>query len=468
MSGAPRKGVSPAVPRYRERYDVIVIGAGLGGLSAALELQQRGLRVALIERLDRVGGLCGTCHHDGYEFVVACNDFGLAMETRLRKLGVTVSFSKPKTLVFHDGQEYTLPPDARTLAKLALRMPDLWRYFSALRRAKRRDGHGPDDIETLVDATVRDKRLNDLLKLPAYLMGVAPRQFWVETLFHEFDFGYGYWQPTTPVGGPQRMAQAMADRFAESGRLMLGTECTGMRSEGGDKVVDTTRGSYRARYVVNAAVDESNYPATFQRGLPVSMYWLVIDKRFSYPAGFHSLVNFPAGISDWFGALDVGSMPPRFGFHVFRSDLSENQDYYTMNLYFYLPRGTVDPDASILSVAERYLFSELEKMLPGIGAAMRRRYFVSPAEFVRRHRLSGRVMPVILPPGFPKPGNYDPFSDTYYAGSAVYPPGDHAGAAARSGAEAADRIFATARLTPMEMPRRSATLEAGIISEVDA
>lgn len=468
MSGAPRTVVPPVVPRDGERYDVIVIGAGLGGLSAGLDLQKRGFRVALIERLGRVGGLCGTCHHDGYEFVVACNDFGLAMETRLRELGVSVLFNKPKTLVFHDGQRYTLPPDPRTLAKLALRVLDLWRYFSALRRAKRRDGREPDDIEALVDATVRNKRLNDLLKLPAYLMGVAPHQFWVETLFHEFDFRYGYYQPTTPVGGPQRMAQAMADRFAESGRLMLGTECTGMRSEGGDKVVDTTHGSYRARYVVNAAVGESNYPATFRRGLPISMYWLVIDKGFPYPEGFHSLVNFPAGISDWFRALDAGSMPSRFGFHVFRSDLSDNSGYYTMNLYFYLPRGTVDPDVTTRSVVERYLFSELEKMLPGIGAAIRRRYFVSPAEFVRRHRLSGRVMPVILPLGFRKPGNYDPFTDTYYAGAAVYPPGDHAGAAVQSGAEVADRIFAAARIAHTPTPRRSASLEVGVVSELDA
>lgn len=364
-------------------------------------------------------------------------------------------------------QEYTLPPDARTLAKLALRLPDLWRYFSALRRAKRRDGRGPDDIETLVDTTVRDKRLNDLLKLPAYLMGVAPRQLWVETLFHEFDFRYGYWQPTTPVGGPQAMVQAMADRFTQSGRLMLNTEYLGTRSDGDHKVVDTTGGSYRARYVVNAAAGESSYPAALQRGLPISMYWLVIDKRFRYPEGFHSLVNFPAGISDWFSALDAGSMPSRFGFHVFRSDLAKNPDYYTMNLYFYLPRGTVDPDVAMLSVAERYLFQELEKMLPGIGAAIRRRYFVSPAEFVRRHRLSGRVMPVILPPGFGKPGNYDPFSDTYYAGAAVYPPGDHAGAAVRSGSEVADRILATVR-THMQTSRRPAALEAEAVSEMDA
>lgn len=69
---------------------------------------------------------------------------------------------------------------------------------------------------------------------------------------------------------------------------------------------------------------------------------------------------------------------------------------------------------------------------------------------------------------FRKHGNYDPFSDTYYAGAAIYLPGDHAGASVRLGAEVADRIFAAECVTHFETPRRSACLEVGVVSEVDA
>ena len=41
-----------------EGYDVVVIGAGTGGYSAALRAAQLGLRTAIVERDERIGGTC--------------------------------------------------------------------------------------------------------------------------------------------------------------------------------------------------------------------------------------------------------------------------------------------------------------------------------------------------------------------------------------------------------------------------
>ncbi len=48
--------------------DVIVIGAGMGGLSAAIQLAARGVRVTLLEQNAHVGGKLNTWERDGFRF----------------------------------------------------------------------------------------------------------------------------------------------------------------------------------------------------------------------------------------------------------------------------------------------------------------------------------------------------------------------------------------------------------------
>jgi len=50
------------------RADVVILGAGLTGLSAALHLQRAGVRYCLLERENEVGGLAVTVEEAGYRF----------------------------------------------------------------------------------------------------------------------------------------------------------------------------------------------------------------------------------------------------------------------------------------------------------------------------------------------------------------------------------------------------------------
>ncbi len=47
---------------------VVVIGAGVAGLSAAAWLAQQGVHVVVLEAAPKVGGCCGTTIVDGYRF----------------------------------------------------------------------------------------------------------------------------------------------------------------------------------------------------------------------------------------------------------------------------------------------------------------------------------------------------------------------------------------------------------------
>jgi oxygen-dependent protoporphyrinogen oxidase len=90
--------------------DVIVVGAGIAGLAAALELQHRGLKVRVLERSDRAGGVIATERFDGWTVdagpdsllvqkpaaVALCRELGIA--------GRLVSTLPPRTaFVVRDG-----------------------------------------------------------------------------------------------------------------------------------------------------------------------------------------------------------------------------------------------------------------------------------------------------------------------------------------------------------------------------
>lgn len=421
-------------------YDVIVVGSGLAGLFCSLRLQKAGRNILLIEQCNVPGGLCGTKIIDSYEFVIACNDFGQGMEQQLRELDIPFVFKRQKTQIYYNSQIYCSPPNWRTIFTF---FSHPWSFGQFLLKLKQNDpAHTNEDYIEPIVARVKDRTLNDLLKLPAYMMGVTPQDLLLEAINYDSFYGYGYFNPRTPVGGPQELVNTLVNCFQDrKGTLKLNTRCLQVKNETGYQTVVTNQGDFSASYIVSCQSRYDLYPPDTKPGMELSMFLIAVAKGLPFPKNIHTMIYYPPGMSQWYQKLDSGQIGEEFGFHIFKSDLPEKHDHYTMNIYFYLPRGFDEPSPELLQKVENYIFDKIEILVPGLNQALKYKRFISPKEFTQLHGLSSRVTPAILPTGFKKPDNYDAKKNIYYIGNSVYPPGDHAGASILSGKLVANRII---------------------------
>ncbi len=60
--------------------DVIIIGAGMGGLTCGCLLAQKGLKVLMIEKNRKVGGCCTSLEKDGFSFDLSVQSLGECQE----------------------------------------------------------------------------------------------------------------------------------------------------------------------------------------------------------------------------------------------------------------------------------------------------------------------------------------------------------------------------------------------------
>ena len=74
----------------RENWDAIVIGAGMGGLTAAAHLVKAGLRVLVLDRNPHIGGTAYVYHRKGFTFPMGPLGFShpALVEDILRDFGV--------------------------------------------------------------------------------------------------------------------------------------------------------------------------------------------------------------------------------------------------------------------------------------------------------------------------------------------------------------------------------------------
>jgi len=242
---------------------VVVIGAGFGGLAAAVRLAARGFEVTLVDKRDQPGGRAYVYRDKGFAF-----DGGPTVITAPWLIDelFTLAGKNPRdylTMVpvdpfyrifFDDGHrfDYTGDPDtmAATIARFSQYPEDVAGYQAFLRHSEAIFAKGFTELATqpflspldmlrvapdliklqsyrtvygLVSRYVKDDRLRQVLSFHPLLVGGNPFQTTsIYALIHYLEREWGVW---FAMGGTGAVVDGLVKLFGElGGKIMLGIE----------------------------------------------------------------------------------------------------------------------------------------------------------------------------------------------------------------------------------------------------
>ncbi len=367
----------------KESVDVVVIGAGGGGLSAAAALAKGGLEVAVLEQSYKVGGCAATFNRAGYRFEASLHGFdGLNPDTGmnvklLQDLGILdrlepvhcdpmyqavypdFSYDIPADVeAYRDLLKQEFPAEAEGIDALFDEMIDLNRILSAVLAAQAEGKPIPDDVSvedltklqgymalTLTDVVSKfltDPRLIALWTQLAGFAGGSPDDvaglFFIAMWNSYHIGGYYYFE-----GGSQSVPDALAEVVQENGGQIL-TSSRASRidlKEGKVTRVRTEDGRcFDTRYVVSNAnapdtllkmVGKENLPAEYVEkldsmtvGLSAFVIYLGVDQDYSdYFPGTHGImINDGYDTVDFFEAVS-DCAPERTAFAISNYTVSD-------------------------------------------------------------------------------------------------------------------------------------------------
>ena len=428
----------------------IVIGAGLGGLAAAMRLGAKGYHVTVIDRLDMAGGRGSSISQDGHRF-----DLGPTIVTvpqGLRDLWATCgrdfdadvdlrALADFYQIRWADGSHFTARSDTAAMrAEVARLSPrDLKGYEKFLRDAEARYWFGYENLGRrsmgrLMDivkvlptfarlradrsvyahaaARVRDERLRFALSFHPLFIGGDP--FHVTSMYilvsHlEKEFGVHY-----AMGGVAAIAAAMARVItSQGGTLMLNRDvdqilvqngrAVGVRLEGGetlsaDVVLSNADAGHTYDHLLRQTPRKRWTPAkTASRRWSMSLFvWYFGTKGTALKwrdVGHHTIVVGPRYREHIKDIFLRGKLAEDMSLYVHRPSVTDpsvapagDDTFYVLSPVPHLGIGDTNWEAEAEAYKAKMLKMLEDRLLPGLSQHIGPQMILTPEDFKSRYR----------------------------------------------------------------------------------
>ena len=256
--------------QIKSPYDVIVIGAGIGGLVCGCFLAKAGLKVLIAEQHHQPGGYCTSFRRRGFVFDAAAHSFGSCRENgNMRMILEALDLWKRIRVTRTVPSDIIVTPDHRitfwgsidkTIAELQRAFPaekkNIEKFINFLINSKAIDFAAlrKKTYKNLLEEYFKDNKLMTILSLPVLGNGALPPSlicaFTGSKIFTEFILDGGYY----PGKEMQALPDALVKRFRELGgelRLSCFVKKIRVKDNKASGVVLEKNGFIPSKYVVS-------------------------------------------------------------------------------------------------------------------------------------------------------------------------------------------------------------------------